>query len=168
MALRLRGRCSYRRRMQVLAIRMLLSVLSATRNIYFQSVGIGNMSPIGGFVAHLLTAVLGTSGLSYVSCYSPSVVATLDAQRSEDRHCTCLEVLPYETYVPAGCSILQFSSGQQAGICSLMEVRPAEEWKSAAVDLLVSCLLLSASPSEEGTINTRTYACTDWTTLVFK
>ena len=64
----------------MLAIRMLLSVLSATRNIYFQSVGIGNMSPIGGFVAHLLTAVLGTSGLSYVSCYSPSVVATLDAQ----------------------------------------------------------------------------------------
>ena len=85
MALRLRGRYSYLRRIQMLAIRMLLSVISVAKNFDFQSVGVGNMSPIGGFVAHSLTAVLGTSDLLHVSCYSPSVVATLDAQRSEDR-----------------------------------------------------------------------------------
>ena len=116
MALRLRSRYSYLRRIQMLAIRMLLSVISVAKKFDFQSVGVGNKSPIGGFVAHSLAAVLGTSGLSHVSCYSPSVVATLDAQRSEDRHCTCLEVLPYETNVPAGCCILQFSPGEQAGI----------------------------------------------------
>ena len=70
----------------MLAIRRLLSVISVAKNFDFQIVGVGNKSPIGGFVAHLLTAVLGTSDLLHVSCYSPSVVAALDAQRSEDRH----------------------------------------------------------------------------------
>ena len=32
---------------------------------------------------------------------------------------------------------MQFSPGDQARICSLMEMRPAEEWRSAGVDLLV-------------------------------
>ena len=138
----------------MLAIRMLLSVTPVTRKFNFQSVGVGNKSPIGGFVSHLLTAVLGISRLSHVSCYPPRA-----ALRSEDRDCTCLEVLPYETNVPAGCCILQFSPDEQAGICSLMEMRPAEEWRSAGADLLVSCLLLSArSPPEEGKVYSHTRA----------
>ena len=95
----------------MLAIRRLLSVISVAKNCDFQIVGVGNKSPIGGFVSHLLTAVLGISRLSHVSCYPPRA-----ALRSEDRDCTCLEVLPYETNVPAGCCILQFSPGEQAGI----------------------------------------------------
>ena len=64
----------------MLAIQMLLSVISVAKKFDFQSVGVGNKSPIGGFLSHLLIAVLRISGLSHVSCYSPSVVATLDAQ----------------------------------------------------------------------------------------
>ena len=71
MALRLRGSYSYRRRIQMLAIRMLLSVTPVTRKFDFQSVGVGNKPPIGGFVSNLLTAVLGISRLSHVSCYPP-------------------------------------------------------------------------------------------------
>ena len=33
---------------------------------------------------------------------------------------------------------MRFSPGEQAGICSLTKMRPAEEWKSADADLLVA------------------------------
>ena len=70
-ALRLRGRYWYRR-IQMLAIRIFLSVIFVARKFDLQSLGVGiQQSPSGGFVAFLCAAVLGTGRPLPVSCFPP-------------------------------------------------------------------------------------------------
>ena len=44
--------------------------------------------------------------------------------------------------LPRGYCIVHLSPGEQVGMLSLVEMRPAEEWRSAGADQLVSCLQL--------------------------
>ena len=64
-------------------------------------------------------------------------------ERSEDRHCICLEVLPYDNKnIPARLlhfSIVPWRTGWDI---VLDGDATAEEWRSAGADQLVSCLQL--------------------------
>ena len=71
-----------------------------------------------------------------------------------------------EIMFPWGCCILKFSRGYQARICSLMEMLPAEEWRSAGANLLVRELLAAFSLSATRRYNH--YSSTDCTNLVCK
>ena len=66
------SRAGTRRRIQMLAIRIFLSVIFVARKFDLQSLGVGiQQSPSGGFVAFLCAAVLGTGRPSPVSCFPP-------------------------------------------------------------------------------------------------
>ena len=106
------------------------------------------------FVAHWCAAVLGTSRLLPVTC----AVATVERSIKDVKIAIAphyWKLFRFKRMFPWDCCNLRLSPVEQAGICSLMKMQPAEEWRSAGADLLVNtasgCLLLSASPPEGAT-----------------
>ena len=102
-------------------------------------------------MAHWCAAVLETSRLLPVTC----AVATVERSIKDVKIAVAphyWKLFRFKRMFPWDCCNLRLSPVEQAGICSLMKMQPAEEWRSAGADLLVNtasgCLLLSASPPE--------------------